>query len=345
MIAKLNFIDVPLDEHIAPIKLPKAPQASPPLITFERAAVGYEDDKPILSNITLRIDPDDRIALLGKNGNGKSTLAKLLAERLTAQSGTVTRARKLIVGYFAQHQLDEIDGSLTALESLARFRPKLSDTALRGQLGGFGLSGDKALTPVGQLSGGERARLMLAIATLDAPNLLVLDEPTNHLDIDAREELLHALNDFSGAVVLVSHDRRLIEATVDRLLLVADGTARPYDGDLEDYRAMLLATEPQTRDRRAAGRNRDLRRERAERRLELKPLRERAATLETEIARLTREIAEIDAVLVRGNLYANDPAGATNMTKRRAEAARSLSDAEERWLEASVAYENARAEN
>jgi ATP-binding cassette subfamily F protein 3 len=341
MLARLKPIEIPLDEQIAPVRLPEPVAASPPLLTLEKVAVGYEPQRAVLQKLSLRIDPDDRVALLGKNGNGKSTLAKLLAGRLDAQSGTVTRARKLTVGYFAQHQLDELDGLLTAIETLAHLRPKLADRQLRTQLGGFGLSGDKALTPVAQLSGGERARLMLAIATLDRPNLLVFDEPTNHLDIDAREELLRALNDFSGAVVLVSHDRRLVEATVDRLLLVADGTAKIYDGDLDAYRAELLSPEPQPRTGDASNRNRGLRRERTERRLGLKPLRDRAAAAEKEIAKLTREIAEIDTVLAHGRLFADDPASAAEMTKQRAAAARSLSDAEHRWLEASQAYEDA----
>jgi ATP-binding cassette, subfamily F, member 3 len=345
MLARLKPVEIPLDEQIAPIRIPDPVPASPPLLSLEQVSVGYETGRPVLQGLALRLDPDDRLALLGKNGNGKSTLAKLLAGRLDAQSGSVTRARKLMVGYFAQHQLDELDGTLTAVQTLARLRPKLSDGALRTQLGGFGLSGDKALTPVAQLSGGERARLMLAIATLDAPNLLILDEPTNHLDIDAREELLQALNDFSGAVVLVSHDRRLIEATVDRLVLVADGTAKTYGGDLEDYRAALFAPDPERRRSGAPGGNRDLRRERAQRRLELKPLKDRATAIESEMARLTKEIAGIDAILARGHVFAKDTAGASDMTRRRAEATRALADAEHRWLEASQAYEDELGEN
>lgn len=227
----------------------------------------------------------------------------MLAGRLSPQSGAATRAPKLVVGYFAQHQLDELDGSLSPLETLAELRPTLSDAVLRTQLGGFGLSGEKALTSVAQLSGGERARLMLAIATLDSPNLLILDEPTNHLDIDAREELLLALNNFPGAVVLVSHDRRLIEATVDQLILVAGGAATRYDGDLDDYETEILSSAPPSGEKRTSISNRDLRRERAEQRIRLKPLKDQAAAIENEIAQLTREIAEIDSALARGNLF------------------------------------------
>ncbi|MFT5540216.1 MAG: ATP-binding cassette subfamily F protein 3, partial [Alphaproteobacteria bacterium] len=241
MLAKMETVDIPVDEHVAPIRIPKPVEASPPLITMNGAAVGYEAGKPILSNMSMRFDPDDRIALLGKNGNGKSTLAKLLADKLPLMGGDLTRARKWVPGYFAQHQLEELDGALTPVQTLSHLRPNLPMDRLRAQLGGFGFSADKALTKVENLSGGERARLMLALATLDKPNMLILDEPTNHLDIDARTELLKALNDFEGAVILVSHDRRLLEATTDRFLLVANGRVTPFDGDLDDYRRFLLS--------------------------------------------------------------------------------------------------------
>src|SRR5437868_7474772 len=240
MLAKMTVMDVPVDEHVAPIRIPTATEASPPLITMDRASVGYEPGKPILTGLSFRFDPEDRIALLGKNGNGKSTLAKLLAGKLKVMSGEFTPARKLVVGYFAQHQAEELDTSVTPILTLQRLRPKLTVEQIRNQLGGFGFAQDKQQTLVGQLSGGERARLMLALATLDKPNMLILDEPTNHLDIDARNELLTALNDFDGAVILVSHDRRLIEATADRLLLVSDGHVTPFEGDLDDYRKFLL---------------------------------------------------------------------------------------------------------
>ena len=253
MLAKMQTIEIPVDEHVAPIRIPKPVEASPPLITMHNASVGYEPGKPILSHMSMRFDPDDRIALLGKNGNGKSTLAKLLADKLPLMDGELVRARKWVPGYFAQHQLEELDGSLTPIETLSHLRRHLRMEQVRAQLGGFGFSSDKATTKVANLSGGERARLMLALATLDKPNMLILDEPTNHLDIDARTELLNALNDFDGAVILVSHDRRLLEATADRLLLVANGRVEPFDGDLDDYRRFLLSGEnsPTRRERSA----------------------------------------------------------------------------------------------
>ncbi|HEX3943541.1 MAG TPA: ABC-F family ATP-binding cassette domain-containing protein [Rhizomicrobium sp.] len=343
MIAKLDFKDVPLDEHIAPIRLPKAPEASPPLVTFSKAAVGYEAGKPILSNITGRIDPGDRIALLGKNGNGKSTFAKLLAEKLTLMSGETVRAKKVQKGYFAQHQLEELDPTLTPVETLARLRPKLTEQQLRTKLGSIGLTADKALTKVGQLSGGERARLMLALAVLDAPNLLILDEPTNHLDIDAREELLTALNDFEGAVILVSHDRRLIEATADRLWLVANGRVEPFDGDLDDYKRFLLSgEEPRTREEAGPKRSKeDVRRDAAERRLKLKPLKEKIDIEERHITTVTAELAKLDAALADPLLFIHDPAKGSAVSKKRAEARRKLDAAESRWIAANEQYERA----
>ncbi|MQA65212.1 MAG: ATP-binding cassette domain-containing protein [Alphaproteobacteria bacterium] len=241
MLSKMQVIESPVDEHVAPIRIPKPVEASPPLITMDRASVGYVAGKPVLRHMSMRFDPDDRIALLGKNGNGKSTLAKLLANKLPLMGGELVRARKWVPGYFAQHQLEELDGSLTPIETLSRLRPILPMEQLRAQLGGFGFTAAKAMTKVENLSGGERARLMLALATLDKPNMLILDEPTNHLDIDARTELLNALNNFDGAVILVSHDRRLLEATADRFLLVANGRVEPFDGDLDDYRRFLLS--------------------------------------------------------------------------------------------------------
>jgi ATP-binding cassette subfamily F protein 3 len=345
MLARLKPAEITLDEHVAPIRLPRVSPATPPLLSLESAAVGYDPQRPVLTRISLRVDPDERIALLGKNGNGKSTFAKLLAGKLQPFSGTVARAPGAVAGYFAQHQLEELDGRLTPLDTLGHMRPRLSERELRTQLAGFGLAGDKALTKVGELSGGERARLMLALATLDAPNLLILDEPTNHLDIDAREQLLAALNDYAGAVVLVSHDRRLIETTVDRLLLVGNGTVSAFEGDLEDYRRQVLAPETELREARKPESRRDQRRDGAARRTQLKPLREKATAAEAEIAQLTQNIADLDAALSASDAFARDPAKAAETARRRAAAERALSDAEARWLDATQAYEDALAED
>ena len=344
MIAKLGRIEIPLDEHVAPIRLPEATEATPPLVNMDRVSVGYEPGKPVLSRLSLRIDPDDRIALLGKNGNGKSTLAKLLAGKLAPMSGELTLARKLVPGYFAQHQLEELNGLITPIETLQELRPKLTVQQVRTQLGGFGFSADKQLTKVGNLSGGERARLMLALATLDKPNLLILDEPTNHLDIDARGELLNALNDFDGAVVLVSHDRRLIEATADRLLLVADGEVKPFEGDLDDYRKFLLQGDnsPSQRAEPEAKATKDAaRRDSAERRRQLKPLKDKLESVEHQIAELNTEIAKCDKSLSDPLLFTKDPARGKAVSKKRADAIKKLETLEARWIKMREEYEAA----
>lgn len=345
MLERLGPVSIALDEHVAPIKIPQPEEANPPLITMDHASVGYEPGKPILTGLSLRFDPDDRIALLGKNGNGKSTLAKLLVGKLETMGGEMVRARKLIPGYFAQHQLDELDGSVTPLVTLSRVRPKLTEQQLRTQLAGFGFSADKVKTDVNKLSGGERARLMLALATLDKPNLLILDEPTNHLDIDARNELMTALNDFEGAVVLVSHDRRLIESTADTLLLVADGMVRPFEGDLDDYKQFLLSGDgkrpPAVKEDRGT---KGARRDSADKRKALKPLKERVDTEERQIAALTAEIQKYDAALSDPLIFVQDTAKANSVSKKRTEAHRKLKAAEERWLKANEEYETAAAE-
>jgi ATP-binding cassette subfamily F protein 3 len=341
MLSRLKPIEIMVDETVAPIRLPQTTAASPPLMSLERIVAGYDPDRPVLTNISLRVDPDERIALLGKNGNGKSTFAKLLAGRIDPFSGSLVRAPKLSCGYFAQHQLDELEGGMTPVEVLGRMRPRLPESELRTRLGSFGLTGDKALTKIGELSGGERARLMLALAAIDAPNLLILDEPTNHLDIDAREQLLTALNEFNGAVVLVSHDRRLIEATVDRLLIVANGAVTNFDGDLEDYRKEILSAGVQPAETERPESRRNQRRESAARRRELKPLKDRAVVAEREIAELTKSIADIDAALSRSDAFARDPVKAAELARKRSNFARDLSDAETRWLDATQAYEEA----
>ena len=342
---KMKPVTLVVADRLAAITLPQPEAVAPPLVTLERVSAGYAPGKPVLSHVSLRIDSDDRIALLGQNGNGKSTLAKLMAGRLKPLSGEFVRARKLITGYFAQHQLDELDAGKTALATLWAHRPLFDETTARTRLGGFGFSGDKADTQIASLSGGERARLLLAIATLEKPNLLILDEPTNHLDIDAREELLTALNEYEGAVVLISHDRRLIEACADRLLLVADGRVTPFEGDLEEYKRLVLSTrggasETQARDTRSHSKA-EHRREAADRRLSLKPLKDAMDKCEREVTRLHGEIEKCDASLAAPGLFAKDPVKGEQLSKTRAETARRLEIAESSWIEAAEAYEAA----
>jgi ATP-binding cassette subfamily F protein 3 len=242
MLAKMETIRLPEDDARTVFTFPEPEELSPPIITTEKAAVGY-GNHIVLHDLDLRIDQDDRIALLGRNGEGKTTLAKLLSDRLTVARGRLHRSNKLRIGFFAQHQVDELFVDETPLQHLQRLRPEEHQSRLRARLAGFGLLAAQAETEVGRLSGGQKARLSLLLATLHAPHLLILDEPTNHLDIESREALVEALAAYNGAVILVSHDMHLLSLVADRLWLVKGGRVRPYEDDLEAYRAMLLAGE------------------------------------------------------------------------------------------------------
>ena len=239
MLEKMETITAPEDAARVVFTFPKPEELSPPIIATESASTGY-GEREVLAKMSLRIDQDDRIALLGRNGEGKSTLAKLLSERIGAMGGRITRANKLRIGFFAQHQVDELRVEETPLDHLFRLRPEEGQAKLRARLAGFGLMAEQAETVVGRLSGGQKARLSLLLATLDAPHMLILDEPTNHLDIESREALIEALNAYTGAVVLVSHDMHLLSLVADRLWLIKDGRVEPYGGDLEAYRKFLL---------------------------------------------------------------------------------------------------------
>ena len=240
MLEKLEPITLPEQAGQVVFTFPEPEELSPPIVTLENAAVGY-GGVPVLDRLSLRIDQDDRIALLGRNGEGKSTLSKLLAGKMAPQSGRIIRARNLRVGYFAQHQVDELVVTDTPIDHVRRLRPDEAPARLRARLAGFGLGAEQAAITVSQLSGGQKARLSLLLATIDAPQLLILDEPTNHLDIESREALIEALTAYSGAVILVSHDMHLLSLVADRLWLVQAGRVAPYDGDLEDYRRLLMA--------------------------------------------------------------------------------------------------------
>ena len=242
MIEKMDTITPPEEAAKRVFTFPQPDELSPPIIHIEGGETGYGDTR-VLGRLNLRIDQDDRIALLGKNGQGKSTLSKLLSDRLPLMAGKMTRSTKLRIGYFAQHQVDELHIDESPLTHLQRLRPDTPPSKLRARLAGFGLGADQADTEVGRLSGGQKARLSLLLATLDAPHLLILDEPTNHLDIESREALVEALTAYSGAVILVSHDMHLLGMVADRLWLVKDGTVAPYDDDLEAYRKMLLSSD------------------------------------------------------------------------------------------------------
>jgi ATP-binding cassette, subfamily F, member 3 len=312
---------------------------SPPIIAVDDVTVGYDRKKPVLSRVTLRIDNDDRIALLGSNGNGKSTLVKLLANRLAPFAGHVTRADKLAVGYFAQHQLDELDVDATPYDHVRRLMPDAPETKVRGRTGAIGFSGKAGDTPVQNLSGGEKARLLLGLATFFGPNMIILDEPTNHLDIDSRAALAEAINEFSGAVIMVSHDRYLIEACADQLWVVADHTVTSFEGDLDDYRQMVLSA----RGMRASSRDREVdasdKSQRSKPEKRTTPLKQRISEAETEIERINGIIAKIDAALALPDLFTRDPKQAGQLAKARTAAERALQRAEEAWLAASSQYE------
>lgn len=345
-----------VEEHVTPFVF-EGPekQAASPIIRMEHVTVGYEPGRPILSGLDLRIDTEDRIALLGQNGNGKSTFAKLLAQRLREQSGTITRAPGLKIAFFAQHQIDDLRPAESAVQHVRRLMPDSTEPKVRAKVAQMGLPTQKMDTAAEKLSGGEKARLLMGLATLDAPNLLILDEPTNHLDIEARESLVRALNDYPGAVILISHDRHMVEATMDRLWIVADGTVSRYDGDLEDYKKLVLSGATKGSGAPAMGSageaapapapisKVDQRRQAAERREALKPLRKKISQLEIQISRLQKTIEAFDEKLGDPALYTSDPAKASELNKQRAAAAKTLAACEEDWLGLTEEHDSAMA--
>jgi ATP-binding cassette subfamily F protein 3 len=339
-LARLPQIETIIEATPTRFNFPEPSRIAPPILALERVAVGY-DGVAVLRGLSLSIDTDDRIALLGANGNGKSTLAKLFAGRLDPLDGEMRRSSRLQVGYFAQHQEDELVADEPPLDHMARALPRATPSQVRSQLARFGLDADRAQTPVANLSGGEKARLLLALATRNAPHLLILDEPTNHLDIDAREALVKALADFQGAVLLITHDPHLVELVADRLWLVADGSVRPFDGDLDEYRT-LLAERARPAAKVDAGTKRDERRERAEARAALAPLRKQAKDAEARLAKLASERTAIEKKLADPRLYAPGRTGEIAATNARLAAIKKLSSmAETEWLAAEEALEAA----
>ncbi|WP_018633460.1 ABC-F family ATP-binding cassette domain-containing protein [Neomegalonema perideroedes] len=341
MLEKLRPIAVEQVGGVADFHFPTPEELPPPLLAVRGGAVGY-DGKAVLRGLDFRIDQDDRIALLGANGQGKSTLSKLIAGRLPLMEGEATFARKLKVGYFAQHQVEELVLSETPYQHLLRRRPTELPAQLRGRLGGAGFGGELAETPVERLSGGQKARLLMFLAALEAPHLLILDEPTNHLDIESREALTFALNDYGGAVILVSHDPHLVETVADRLWLVGDGGVKPFEGDMEDYKRLLLS------ERGGAGGEAEksesarvtARRSAAELRKALAPLRAEVAANETRVTKLEEMRDRIDERLADPTLYDSaDGAKIAELQRKRAEILDGLERAEELWMEASSRLE------
>jgi ATP-binding cassette, subfamily F, member 3 len=344
MLEKMKPVSALVTQDVREITFPEPEKMlSPPIIAVDDVSVGYDPNSPVLNRVTLRVDNDDRIALLGSNGNGKSTLVKLLANKLPPFSGNITRAEKLSIAYFAQHQLDELNEEGTPYDHVRKLMPEAPEAKVRGRAGAIGFSGKAADTLVQSLSGGEKARLLLGLATFFGPNMIILDEPTNHLDIDSRAALAEAINEFPGAVIMVSHDRYLIEACADQLWVVADHAVTTYDGDLDDYRRMVLSARgmrANSRDRGGSERSngRDKPTAKAGKR---PPLKQKISNAEAEIARINGIIAKIDTALALPDLFTRDPKQAAQLTKARAGAASALQRAEEEWLEASSQYDEA----
>ncbi len=343
MLEKMAPVAIPLDERTLPITFASADKpVSSPALALSGVSVGYSPDKPVLRKLDLRIDHDDRIALIGANGNGKSTFAKLISGRLDPLSGTLTKAPGLKIAYFAQHQMDELRPEETAVDHVRRLMPKAGEAEVRSRVAQMGLATQKMETKARDLSGGEKARLLMGLATFDGAHLLILDEPTNHLDIDSRGALTEALNDFPGAVILVAHDRHLIDATAERLWLVRDGTVAPFDGDLDEYRRLVTQTEQtseKTSGEERTGSKAEQRRDAAARREALKPLARKIKETESLMESLRKKIQALDAELHDPKLYERDAGRAARLAKERADKAGELETREEEWLMLSEQYE------
>ena len=351
MLEKMEPIAAAAEDQFVNLDFPKPDRLPPPLITLDELDAGYEPGKPILKRLDLRIDMEDRIGLLGANGNGKSTLVKLLADRLKPMEGRLRKSSKLRIGYFAQHQTDELNMDETAYDHAARLMPMAPESKVRGHLGRFGFSGDKANTNCGSLSGGEKAKLLFALMSLDEPHVLLLDEPTNHLDVDAREALVQALNAYEGAVVLVSHDAHLLELSCDNLWLVEDGACRSFDGDLADYRKHLVETR---RQKRRAERDADPdavqqpkqnrkeeRKARAAARAETANLRKSVRDMEKQMEKLTAKREQLETRLADPEIYEGSTAKLMEIQVQLGEVKSNLQETETAWMEASEELEQA----
>ncbi|CUH48181.1 ABC-F family ATP-binding cassette domain-containing protein [Ruegeria atlantica] len=337
MIERIQLVSTPQEAALRAFSFPEPEELSPPIIQIEGGVTGYGETE-VLRRLNLRIDQDDRIALLGKNGQGKSTLSKLLSDRLPLMAGKMTRSNKLRIGYFAQHQVDELYVDETPLDHLRRLRPNEAPGKWRSRLAGFGLNADQAETKVGRLSGGQKARLSLLIATIDAPHMLILDEPTNHLDIESREALVEALTAYSGAVVLVSHDMHLLSLVADHLWLVSDGTVKPFEGDLETYRTMLLG-----RDKPAKEKPQVIKPKRPSREAVLN-LRADLRKCEDRIEKLTDMHDKLSAKLADPALYEDDRKNDLATWNRKfSEVVEAMQKAEALWVVAAERLEKAEA--
>lgn len=329
---KMQPIAAISENAVAGFSFPTPAALRPPLITIEKGQVGY-DGKAILSQLHLRLDSDDRIALLGANGEGKSTLSKLIADRLPLMAGDMAKSSKLRVGFFAQHQLDELVEGDSAYQHIVRLRPEESEKHLRTKLGGAGFNNDIVDMPVEKLSGGQKARLLMLIATIDAPHILILDEPTNHLDIESREALVLALNDYEGAVILVSHDTHLVESVADRLWLVKNGTVTSFDGDMDDYKKFILqqtSSQKPSQSKQAQVKQKKTLAPKKTNPIKLKLL---AKELEEKMDMLSSQKSALETQMAKPDFYNNDGSKIAEVTNRLSTVIEQLAETEETWLE------------
>lgn len=344
---KMKPVATIISDPIAPIDLPGPERPlNPPIVRFDKVNLGYSDGVNVLRNLEQRIDPDDRIGILGKNGEGKSTFAKAVMGELLPQEGFIKRHKKLRIGYFAQHQIDALNPLASAYDHVVELMPDATEAQRRSRLAQFGLGIKNAETPAGDLSGGEKARLLFSLIGFHKPHLLVLDEPANHLDIDSRAELIKSLNHYEGAVLIISHDRNLLEAVVDRLWLVDKGTVSTYDGSLEDYRALQLEKDRSNK-KQASGDNdsrKQLRREFAEIRKRLAPLKKAYENIEAKIAKAKKRIPIIDKELSVSDIFTLNPDKAIKLGQERAELGRLIDALEMEWLKALESYESAKSQ-
>ena len=351
MLEKLEPIAAIIDTEVKPIKFPTPTRSlSPPLIALENVSTGY-GETTILRDLNLRIDSDDRIALLGSNGNGKSTFAKLISDRLPKFGGEFVKSPKLLSAYFSQHQLDELEPEQSSIEHIQKLLPDQGESKIRSKISQFGLPTDRMDLAIKSLSGGEKARLLLGLSTLIHPHLIILDEPTNHLDIDSREALLHAINEFDGAVILISHDQQLINTCADRLWLVDQGTIAPFEGDLADYRKYVLQTSTRQKkfdDNDTASNPTQAvqrRKDSANLRSQLATNKKELKSTERKIEKLQSTIDKIDLQLSSPDLYQNEPKKVSQIMKERTEFKNQLDDLEEQWLKLSSDCEQIAAES
>lgn len=340
-------------EGTMPFNFPNPEKLSAsPMIKLENVSCGYGEDAVILNNIKLNIDADDRIALLGSNGNGKSTFSKLLVDRLPFVEGTIVKAPKIKVAMFAQHQMDDLHADQTPVDHVRKLMPQAGESQVRSKVAQMGLNHERMGTVTAKLSGGEKARLLLGLCTFDGPDLLILDEPTNHLDVGAREALVHGLNNFEGAVILVSHDRHLIDATMERLWIVSDGQVGPYEEDLDTYRKKVLKDAKTKRKEHILEAEPEIaapvveaekpklpKKDRDERRKELAPLKAKISEKEKQIQKLNEAIKKLDSSLATPGLFQNHPEKGEKFSKQRIEADAMLAQVEEAWLELSADYD------